>query len=93
MLMSEKILKERAKTHGDFKDVASTAQEIKCVMRKGKRWRNLSAKQREAFELIATKIARAVNGPYHEDDYDDIIGYATLGKGWNQKKKCCKECG
>lgn len=34
----------------------------------------------EAVEMILTKIARVATGKRKADNYDDIIGYATLAK-------------
>lgn len=28
--------------------------------------------------MVLLKISRAMQGVYHEDDYDDLIGYAAL---------------
>jgi len=74
------ILQEREKTHGDFGTMAEASQEIKyTIYLYGKK---LSAQQREALDLIATKIARILTGnPDEPDHWDDIAGYARLGKG------------
>lgn len=73
------VLTERAKTHGDFYDVATTAQELKDVMRRGKNWKILEDTQKEALEMVATKIARMLSGDHlYLDNVVDIIGYMTL---------------
>ena len=73
------ILDERAKTHGDFYDVAATAQELKDAMRRGKNWKLLDDTEREALQMIASKIGRILAGNPHEPDHwRDIAGYATL---------------
>ena len=73
------ILAERQKTHGDFYDVAMVAQELKDVLRRGKNWKMLDAAQREALEMVATKIARILSGNPHEvDHYRDGAGYFQL---------------
>ena len=73
------ILAERQKTHGDFYDVAMVAQELKDVLRRGKNWKMLDDAQREALEMIATKIARILSGNPHEvDHYRDGAGYFQL---------------
>lgn len=70
------LLNEREKTHGDWKVTASTAQCIKALWEGNT---SLSASQREALDMIATKIARLICGdPRHEDTVVDIVGYATL---------------
>ena len=73
------ILAERQKTHGDFYDVAMVAQELKDVLRRGKNWKMLDDAQREALEMVATKIARILSGNPHEvDHYRDGAGYFQL---------------
>lgn len=72
------ILVEREKTHGDFAMVSNVAQEIKGALRWGSI--ELKPRQREALDLIATKMARIVCGdPNKSDHWEDIIGYAALG--------------
>lgn len=73
------LLAERAKTHGDFGDVAYVAQGIRAALQYQGRVR-LSDRQREALDMIASKLARIVCGdPCHADHWDDIAGYARLG--------------
>ena len=73
------ILDERQKTHGDYYRVAGTAQELKDVMRRGKNWKILEDTQKEALEMVATKIARMLSGDHlYLDNVVDIIGYMTL---------------
>ena len=83
--MSDKtndILKERAKTHGDFEDHAKITQNMKSYMRsldEGKAWDGLTFPMKESLDMIAHKIGRILNGnPYHEDHWADIAGYARL---------------
>lgn len=77
------IINERQKTHGDYYLTAGTAQELKDVMRRGKNWETLDDMQREALEMIATKIARTLSGNPHEPDHwRDIAGYAELIEKW-----------
>jgi hypothetical protein len=77
--MIEDILSERQKTHGDFYDVAMTAQTLKDAMRRGKNWKILDDTQRETLEMIASKIGRILAGNPHEPDhFRDIAGYAQL---------------
>lgn len=59
--------------------MAQTIQGIKDQMRSSPSWQDLSSSQREALELIATKIGRIVCGdPNHRDHWKDIAGYANL---------------
>jgi len=72
------ILNERATTYGSFEDVAGCAQEIKNAIRMCNN-SELDDDQIEALDMIASKIARIVNGnPNHIDSWIDIAGYATL---------------
>ena len=69
----------RGSTHGDFTSVSNVAQEIKQSMKRGRS--ELTVNQQEALDLIATKIARIVCGnPHFPDHWEDIKGYAELGK-------------
>lgn len=73
------VLIERAKTHGDFYDVAAMAQELKDALRRGKNWKVLDDTQREALQMIASKIGRILAGnPHDVDHWRDIAGYARL---------------
>ena len=77
---TEEILNAREATHGGFNDVAWMAQSIKETIRTTSKWDNLSTRQKEPLDLIATKMARIVCGnPDHADHWDDIAGYAHLG--------------
>ena len=74
----DKTLKQRQKTHGDFKTHAQISQELKAVLWKYD-YQNLSPEQCESLEMIAHKIARILNGnANHVDHWHDIAGYATL---------------
>lgn len=71
------VLVEREKTHGDFRHVANIAQELKrCLDFDG-----LDNRQREALDMICTKIARICSGnPKEKEHWKDIAGYANLGE-------------
>ena len=72
------ILDERATTYGSFADVAGFAQEMKNAIRMCNN-SELDDDQIEALDMIASKIARIVNGdPNYVDSWTDIAGYATL---------------
>lgn len=74
----DELLTERATTYGSFEDVAGCAQEIKNAIRMCNN-SELDDDQIEALDMIASKIARVVNGnPNHIDSWIDIAGYATL---------------
>ena len=73
------VLKEREKTHGSYVHVANLAQNLKTEYRKYSGWTSLNSRQQESLDLIATKIARILNGnPNEIDHWKDIAGYATL---------------
>jgi len=75
----DNILAERGETHGYFKSVAKTSQELKQVMRSTPNWDRLSADQKESLEMNASKVARILNGNYMwHDSWFDLAGYATL---------------
>lgn len=75
----EDILKERGSRYGEFRYQAEIAQDIKRAMNQTPGWQNLADFQKESLEMIANKIARALNGdPNHHDTWYDIEGYAKL---------------
>lgn len=75
----DQILADRQKTHGDFGEVAEIAQRIKAIIRPEYESNRLTLDQREALDMIATKIARILAGDANEPDHwVDIVGYATL---------------
>lgn len=72
-------LRERDGQYGAFNSCAAAAQKLKAAMGAGYNWPYLDADMREALELIATKIARILNGdPDKSDSWHDIAGYARL---------------
>lgn len=72
-------LVERATTHGDFDEVAFIAQHIKLILRNGQSWDKMNNQQKEALEMIASKLARVVSGNPNEPDHmHDAAGYSKL---------------
>jgi len=72
-------LQDRANKYGDYGDVATTAQKFKDEFREFAGWHLLNTAQRESLDMIATKIARILNGdPNLADNWHDIAGYAKL---------------
>ena len=77
----EQILAQRGKTHGEFKDQAQCAQELKEVWH---RWAESCGNgghsvADEAVDMIMHKLARAATGALLEPDHWlDIQGYAKL---------------
>lgn len=75
----DSTLNERGSRYGEFADVSDTTQAIKDIMKGGKSSGELSTYQIEALDMIASKIARIVNGdPDYIDNWHDIAGYARL---------------
>lgn len=89
------LVAERRNVHGPWREQANCSQDFKKVIRRydtettvisaGKPPKVtrpfLHATQREALEMIAVKMSRILCGdPSEADHWDDIIGYATLGR-------------
>lgn len=75
MTTLNEMLAERGKDYGDFREVAATAQALKDLATSDR----MSDSQREAMEMICSKIARLACGdPNHFDTWRDVAGYATL---------------
>lgn len=73
------LLKEREKTHGAFSEHAWITQQLKSAADLDAI--ELSCGQRESLEMIFHKIGRILAGnPNIEDHWNDIAGYAILGK-------------
>lgn len=78
----KELTDERKATHGDWKQQSRCANELKGVMRGIGNWNDLWPAQQEALDMIATKMSRILSGnPNEPDHWDDIAGYAYLGKG------------
>jgi len=75
----DKILAERAKTHGDYTEHAQCTQDIMLILMLHRNWISLSPDQKETLHMIAHKMGRVVTGnPNVADHWDDIAGYAKL---------------
>lgn len=78
------LTEERRKTHGRWFNTSRIAQSLKGTV-EGElagSGRALEPHQQEALEMILAKIARIISGdPNHKDHWDDIAGYAMLGRG------------
>lgn len=75
-----KILQERQSTHGCFYKNAMMSQKLKVFFRDCEGWQNMTACQKESFDMIALKMSRILSGQSQfKDHWDDISGYATLG--------------
>lgn len=72
-----KTLNEREFTHGDFNLTAQYAQGFKEIIKE--RGGSLTELQKEALDMISSKMARILCGnPNEPDHWKDIAGYATL---------------
>lgn len=74
------LLAEREKTYGSFQIQGGFAHQLKLIFREQHAYNALRDDQREALDMIATKISRLLHGnPMTKDTWDDIAGYAKLG--------------
>ena len=85
----ENTLEERGARYGSFSEHAKIAMAIKRALRIfPEKFENLPDVVAQAFDVIADKMARSLNGdPYYDDNYHDIIGYAKLAEDWVKKQK------
>ncbi len=73
------LLNEREKTHGDFAINARAAQDIKSVYVRCVTGNPLMDIQKEALDMIASKIGRILAGDANTTEHwRDLAGYATL---------------
>lgn len=71
-------LAERQTQYGCYEDVAHVTQQILSALRIGN-YDELPAPMKESLHMIASKMARIVNGdPEYLDNWHDIGGYAKL---------------
>lgn len=72
-------LLERGERYGTFKENAGLAQELKQVLKYSGKFFSLLPNQREALEMIMSKVSRIICGDAdYTDSWHDIAGYATL---------------
>jgi len=72
-------LAARGGRYGDFRENGRITQNIKYAMRDSPAWAVMPPYMAEGFELMATKIGRALSGdPLYDDNIHDIVGYAKL---------------
>lgn len=77
MTNTEELLNSRAETHGDFHQGAMIFTDITKHLENRP---HLDSSHKYAITMIATKLARIINGnPNEPDHWLDICGYATLG--------------
>lgn len=88
----EQTLEERGNRYGKFEEHAQIAMAIKNALRIfPEKFDRLPPVVAQAFDVIADKMARTLNGdPYYDDNYHDIIGYAKLVEDWVKKENKAK---
>lgn len=82
----QKLLNERQKTHGDWGDYSIVSQDLKRIscLNCGQR----TPDQNEAIDMICGKLARIIVGDADfADHWDDIKGYAQLGKNGHRPEQ------
>ena len=78
---TNKLLNEREKTHGDAAKTFNVGIRLVNVVANHARENNEALLAHDfAIINILHKIARIICGSYHEDHWNDIEGYARLGK-------------
>lgn len=80
-MSTKDILEIREKTHGDFSQNAMCSQKLKNTIKSfsNENEHKFTPCQREALDMICSKVARICVGDTHEvDHWVDIAGYATL---------------
>ena len=82
---TEKLLQERALTHGDAHKTFTLAGDLMTSVLMAKDGCHV-APHEFAIMNILHKVARIICGSYSADHWDDIKGYAELGKN-EQKEK------
>jgi hypothetical protein len=76
---TDALVAARHETHGEFRQTARCAQQLRSLIHSEPGWASLSPVQREALDSIAVKIARILCGdPNFPDHWADIGGYAAL---------------
>lgn len=71
----------RHNTHGDWMYQSGVTHNLKRMLREEGNWEMLLPHHREALDMIAVKMGRILTGdPKFADHWDDIAGYAHLGK-------------
>lgn len=82
-ISAKELTDKRKNQHGDWIKQSQMAYNLKFTFNAYHRnGPDLPAHQQEAIEMILTKISRIACGdPNHADHWNDIAGYAYLGKG------------
>lgn len=79
---ANELLNERQTTHGEFTLNAIYAQDLRSLFRSASGWSAMHPVQREALDMIATKLSRVLSGQSRfADHWADVEGYARLARG------------
>lgn len=80
-LHTTRLLEEREATHGPWPQQALLARQFHQLAASAPRADAMNAQQREAIDMILTKVSRILCGdPSHVDHWNDIAGYALLAR-------------
>lgn len=75
----ELVLRDRETIHGLYHQQAALSEFLKDEMHRSSNWHRLEPTQRQALDMIATKIGRILTGdPRCIDHWKDIQGYSRL---------------
>lgn len=75
----QKTLNQRGENYGKFPNQAKISQAIKEALRAAPKWDSLDDDMKEAFEMVAHKMARTLNGKKTlKDNFRDGVGYLQL---------------
>lgn len=75
----DRTLQQRGDRYGTFEENAQVAQALKDVVRCSSNWKTMASDQREAVDMVLSKISRLTTGdPDYLDNWHDIAGYAQL---------------
>ncbi|MDE8035315.1 DUF6378 domain-containing protein [Actinobacillus equuli subsp. equuli] len=86
MQSTQEILNERQAQHGSYESFCEIYGGLRKVS--DKHAEKLTWQQQTAVEMMLFKIARILNnGANHQDNYQDIAGYALLGGGLFEPEK------
>lgn len=81
-------LEQRGNRYGEYRNVSSTSQDLKLVIRGGANYHLLEPEMLESLDMICNKISRIVNGDcFYKDSWHDIIGYAQLVDNMLEKQQ------
>lgn len=73
----KELIAKRQQTHGDFRDVAQTSEDLLLAAAGSRNWSDLPPYMREGARMILHKLARALSGDSaFQEHWLDLAGYA-----------------